>query len=36
VGDTSSALRDMDTGEQIDVETDAVVSRILRERGLGA
>jgi len=36
VGDTSSALRDMDTGDQADVETQAIVSRILRERGLGA
>ncbi|MGI8920116.1 MAG: hypothetical protein ACR2HD_00350 [Solirubrobacteraceae bacterium] len=36
VGETSSALRDMDTGDQTDVETETIVARILRERGLGA
>ncbi|MDQ3408964.1 MAG: ATP phosphoribosyltransferase regulatory subunit, partial [Actinomycetota bacterium] len=35
VGETSSALRDMDTGDQTDVETETIVARILRERGLG-
>ena len=36
VGDEQSALRDMDTSDQIDIEAAAVVSRVLRERGLGA
>ncbi|HEV2753184.1 MAG TPA: histidine--tRNA ligase, partial [Solirubrobacteraceae bacterium] len=37
VGDTSSALRDMDSGEQEDVQASGVVARVLRElRGLGA
>ncbi len=37
VGDTGSALRDMDSGDQEDVQVSGVVARVLRElRGLGA
>lgn len=36
VGDSATALRDMDSGEQEDVQASGVVARVLRElRGLG-